>query len=168
MVKKRRKAKKTGLLVGEGPTDKAFLEYLKSLYIVRDCGISLKIQAANGGSPACIVEYALKQSKNKAYDKVAVLMDTDKPWGEKLERKAKANKIGLIGSTPCIEGLILAMLDKPVPYESHTCKLECNKLFTRKLIDKESYQQHLTKEYIEDIRFSVPALEQILSYYFFN
>ena len=39
----RRAARHTILLVGEGATDWAFLKYIKSLYIIRGCGVSAKV-----------------------------------------------------------------------------------------------------------------------------
>lgn len=165
MAKRRRQAKKTVLFIGEGITEQAFLDYLKSIYISRGCGLSVKVQAANGGSPACILDYAIKQTRNRAYDRVAVLLDTDKEWGQKVKQDAKKNKIELIGSAPCIEGLILQLLKQPVPYASDDCKKHGQKLFKGKLTQKESYAEHLPMEYLADIKAEFPVLERILSYY---
>ncbi|HFC91989.1 MAG TPA: RloB domain-containing protein [Leucothrix mucor] len=165
MAKRRRQAKKTVLFIGEGITEQAFLDYLKSIYISRGCGLSVKVQAANGGSPACILDYAIKQTRNRAYDRVAVLLDTDKEWGQKVKQDAKKNKIELIGSAPCIEGLILQLLKQPVPYASDNCKKQCQKLFKEKLTQKESYAEYLPIEYLDDIKAEFPVMERILIYF---
>lgn len=153
------------MIIGEGLTEKAFLEHLKTLYIQRGCGVSVKIQAANGGSPESIFDYANSVTSQKAYDRKAVLMDTDREWKSSLIKRANQKKINLIGSTPCIEGLILEILDLTIPHESDKCKTECSKQFKGKLTDKNTYQEKLSYELLEKKRSSVELLDNILSYY---
>lgn len=161
----KRKAKKTVLIVGEGTTEQAFLEYLKSLYIERNCGISVKVIAASGGSPACIVGHAINFSANKAYDKTVVLMDTDTGWGRKVRSEARKKKIVLIGSNPCIEGLILKILDSTVHPQSRDCKRECCSVFTGKLTQKETYAEKLSKDVLEEKKLQIEELDSLLSFF---
>jgi hypothetical protein len=51
--RKKRKAKETILIYGEGVSEKVFLEYLKSLYIPDH--VSIKVRNGKGGSPVSIV-----------------------------------------------------------------------------------------------------------------
>lgn len=160
---KRKIVKKTVIIVGEGLTEKAFLEYLRQFYIKRNSGISVKIQAATGGSPESILKYINGIIEQFDYDSKAILMDTDKEWSLLLRKKAQQKKIKLIGSQPCIEGLILEILEHNVPYESKSCKDACCKLFRGKLTNKETYQEQLSFERIEQKRQGISTLNEILT-----
>jgi len=106
----RRPVLTTVLLVGEGKTEVAFLSHLKSLYIQRNCGIKLTIKNAHGKGPEYIVDFAVRQRSNAAYDRVAVLLDTDLTWSEAVKKRARKNRLVLLGSDPCIEGFLLKIL----------------------------------------------------------
>ena len=64
-------------MVGEGTTDWAFLKYIKSLYIIRGCGVSAKVLNARGKGPDHVVDYAIRQRQNAAYDRIIALLDSD-------------------------------------------------------------------------------------------
>ena len=74
-----RHAKRTVLIVGEGYSEVAFLEHLKSLNVERGRGISVKIGNTRGKGPDHVLDNAIRQSNNGAYDAIAVLMDTESP-----------------------------------------------------------------------------------------
>lgn len=48
-----RHTKKTVLIVGEGPTEKAFLQYLKDVYVTREKNIAVKVECGSGFSQKC-------------------------------------------------------------------------------------------------------------------
>ena len=120
----RRLVLQTILIVGEGARDEAFLKHLKSLYVGRDSGVSIKIINAQGGSPYDIVIFTARQIQNVSYDRAIVVMDTDVPWLQKTANKAKKHKIKLIGVEPCIEGLMLTILNQNTRGSNHECKLK--------------------------------------------
>jgi hypothetical protein len=100
---KHRSAKKTILLVGEGTTEKAFLQHIKELYVGRYADVSVAIEHADGGSPDYIVHRAICLFNSRTYDECFVLIDGDKLL------KTKKSQILVLNSTPCIEGLFLAI-----------------------------------------------------------
>jgi len=100
----------TVLLVGEGKTEVVFLSHLKSLYIQRENGIKLTIKNARGKGPEYIVDFAIRQRNNAAYDRVAVLLDTDLVWSDAVKKRARKNRLTLLGSNPCVEGFLLEIL----------------------------------------------------------
>ena len=59
----KRTVQTTVLIVGEGDTEKAFLDYLKSLYVTRGCGVSVTIRNAHGKGPINVVDTAIRQSR---------------------------------------------------------------------------------------------------------
>lgn len=57
--KKVRRAEATVLIVGEGDTEVALLNYLKSLYNMRNCGVSVTIRNAHGHGPENVIDVAV-------------------------------------------------------------------------------------------------------------
>lgn len=115
---KQRAAKATARFVVEGFTEDAFCRHLRQLY-GRDCGVSVDILNARGGSPQSIIETALK---SRGSDRVFIVFDTDRPlpaaWAAKSRRAGHIH----ITPSPCIEAFFLSLLDKPVPADTDSCK----------------------------------------------
>jgi hypothetical protein len=158
----KKEALQTVLIVGEGASDEAFLKHLKSLYISRTSGVRVKIINAQGGSPDNIVAYTARQIQNVSFNRTIVVMDTDVPWEQKTLNKAKRHKIKLIGSKPCIEGLMLEVLGNPVPDSSYDCKQQMQSLLTGNLTDPSSYQALFTNELIDEKSKLIPVLQEII------
>ena len=100
--KARRYEQRTVLLVGEGYAEVAFIEHLKTLYVSRGCGLALTVKNARGKGALHVVDVAIRQSRNAAFDVRAVLLDTDTDWNEKTQamaRKAKV-QVGGLSSLP--------------------------------------------------------------------
>jgi len=152
----------TLLLVGEGKTEVAFLSHLKSLYIQRNCGIKLTIKNARGKGPEYIVNFAIRQRHNTAYDRVAVLLDTDLAWPDTIRKEARKNKLALLGSTPCIEGFLLDILAQYVPPETSVCKQRCIDVIAGSLLEPESFQAQFTQELLEARRSDIAILDELL------
>lgn len=158
----KRTVQETVLVVGEGDTEKAFLDYLKSLYITRGCGVSVTVRNAHGKGPMHVVDTAIRQSKTGDYKVIAVLMDTDLPWTDDVQKLARKHKVYLIGATPCIDGLLLQILDEQVPELSPRCKEVLHARLHRKPFVKEAYAQDFPKQLLDEKSLSVPALKKLL------
>lgn len=152
----------TVLLVGEGATEQAFLKHIKSLYISRGCGVGVTIRNAHGKGPDHVVDYAIGQCRNAAYDRVATLLDTDLPMSAAAHRRARSKKIHIIGSTPCIEGLLLKILDEYVPETSAECKQRCGGVLPERLTVPEDYREHFPIDLLDGRRDVVTELAQLL------
>lgn len=76
-IKPTRSSKTTVLIVGEEHTEKAFLQFVKELYILRDADIAVKIECGSGGAPCSVVQKAIRLRGSRAYDKFFVLFDAD-------------------------------------------------------------------------------------------
>ncbi len=155
----------TILLVGEGKTEVAFLSHLKSLYIQRNCGIKLTIKNARGKGPEYIINFAVRQRNNAAYDRVAVLLDTDLAWSDAIRKKARKNKLTLLGSTPCIEGFLLDILMQHVPSETSACRQSCTDIIAGSLLEQESFQALFTHKLLEVRRADITMLDELLKYF---
>lgn len=160
---KKRKANRTILIMGEGATEKAFLKHLKNLYGQRGSGLAITIRSATGGSPEAIVRYTENIIKNRAYDRVAILMDTDVEWSKEARERAKKWNITLIGATPCIEGLLLRILGHTPPHRSEECKQACARIFGGDLMDEMTYGVLITTPILEKQRQHIAELESLLA-----
>ncbi len=160
---KRRTPRHTVLLVGEGTTEWAFLKHIKSLYISRGCGVSATIRNAHGKGPDHVVDYAIRQCRNAEYDRVRVLLDTDLEMSVAARGRAGVKKIQIIGSTPCIEGLLLKILDERVPGTSAECKAQCSGTLPARLTLPEDYRAHFPGDLLDERRGEVPELGELLN-----
>jgi hypothetical protein len=105
--------KRTVLLVGEGPAEWAFLKHVIGCFCDRAGPVAAKAENAHGGSPETVVSTARKLLCQRAYDRCLVLMDTDLPWPPRLPIKVGQTRMSYVGSSPCLEGLLLRVLRHP-------------------------------------------------------
>lgn len=170
-IKPTRNTKTTILIVGEGPTEKAFLQYLKELYITRDYEFAVKIECGAGGSPCSVVQKAIRLRGSRAYDKCYVLFDADRSLETDYKLSDRMNKrprIEVLKATPCIEGLFLAILKHPgfsqASSLSDNCKRDfhANYISEDKKMDKRSYAVKFSRTMLDDHRVQVPELDLIL------
>lgn len=123
MAKKRQVLKATLLIVGEGVHEKAFLQYLKSLFDHRESGQVVKVDAASGGSPIEIIDETIRKNNHAEYNRKVILLDSDIVIRQQDRDKAKKYKIELIESTPiCLEGMLLELLGQTIPASAQSCK----------------------------------------------
>ncbi len=158
------------LMVGEGPTDRYFLQHLKSLFWRRSCDHSVIVNNAHGGSPEDIIRQANDLLFDGAYSRCAVVLDDDIPpkpnTFQKIVKKHPKIEISIIQSTPCIEGLMLEILEGKHPRTSKQCK----SLFRRKYISDHHFsnsQQHeklFPKELIEEAALRIKPLDQMIRF----
>lgn len=158
----KRTVQTTVLIVGEGDTEKAFLDYLKSLYVSRGSGVSVTVRNAHGKGPVNVVDTAIRQSRIGDYKVVAVLMDTDLPWTADVIRLARKHRLCLIGATPCTDGLLLQILGEQVPEQSPKCKVMLHARMNRKPFVKEAYTQDFPRQLLDEKSAVIPALKKLL------
>ncbi len=158
-----RKARTTVLIVGEGDTEKAFLDHLKALYVTRGCGVSVAVRNAHGKGPDNVVDVAIRHARGAAYSIVAVLMDEDLPWTPELRKLARSKRICLIGADPCCDGLLLDILGVPVPTESAKCKAGLFARLGKNPHTSDAYRREFTKALLDSRRGTVASLDKLLS-----
>jgi uncharacterized protein with HEPN domain len=159
----RRAAQRTILIVGEGTTEVAFLNYLKSIYLTRGCGVSLTVKNGQGGGPDHVLDRAIRLSQGFDYDLKFVLMDTDIQWSDALIKKASSKKIYLVGASPCVEGLMLKIVGRQVLQTSNECKTEFQNFIGKSTTQVESYAGVMPKNVLEQMRKTIPELDALLN-----
>jgi hypothetical protein len=165
-IEKPRQANWTVLAIGEGETEKAFLQFLKGLYNRREDSISIKLAYAGGGNPECVIDHAIKLNP-KTYDHAFVLLDQDVPCRPSYQTKARKNRLELIWCVPCVEGLFLKILEPafyPPTKTTSDCKrlLEDKYLGEREKLDPEKYAKIFSRDLLEDRRGQVVELDRIV------
>jgi hypothetical protein len=165
--KKRRAAKKTILIYGEGQSDECFLKLLRKLF-AQNSGAALTVKKGNGGIPKAIVEAALKYAGD--FDRRIVVIDNDKSKKEMTSARnlAKEYNVDLIENTPCLEGLLLSILEIKTNYKSKTsawCKREFEKKYVSKKqrADIHHYEQLFSKEKLENKKNTIPELKKLIT-----
>ena len=159
----RRTVLRTVLLVGEGYAEVAFIEHLKALYITRGCGIALTVKNARGKGALHVVEVAVRQSKNAAFDVKAALLDTDTGWNEATRNIARIAKVQVVPCVPCLEAMLLAMHGEVQEAQSTAVyKQAFEKRFGRPANDATLYAKYFSKEILEKARVQSQELEALL------
>lgn len=160
---KKRVVKKTMTFIGEGFAEKAFILHLRSIYGSGKLKVTPK--SAGGKGPDNVISDALGTLANTRCDYVVALLDTDLDWPVHLANEAAAKNIVLIGSTPCLEGLLLKTLGKkmPKPPLSGACKKKLHPLLSGKETCKESYEELFTKEVLDRASQKVPEVERMIA-----
>ena len=158
----RRAVLRTVLIVGEGACEVAFLNHLKTLFVKRGCGVTVKISNANGKGSAHVVDFAIRQSQNTAYDVVAALLDTDDVWTDALKNDAEENEIKLVPSSPCLEGLLLEILDEFKMDSSQHLKEKMHPKLSGKKTEATSYATLFTVELLEERKTKVASLNTLI------
>jgi hypothetical protein len=160
-----RKQRKTLLAMGEGKTDAAFLAHLRRLYCTDGRGVNVTIRNANGKGPGNVIATAIGALRITSYDKKLCLLDTDLDWTTENKKDAKRKKIELIGSTPCLEGLLLLILQKIVPATSDECKRDLKILTSKSMYEPDDYLDLFTYEKLQIARSRIADLDRMLHLY---
>lgn len=160
-----RHQRSTLLVVGEGDCEYAFLQFLRRLYCSDRAGVQVTIRNAQGGGPDSIVNQVIRHIRLAAYDKQLALLDTDLVWSDRLIKTAKKNKIVMVGSTPCLEGLLLRILGQSAPEQSALCKKNLQAHLKADMTDWRHYEMHFDRVQLERARNVLNALDTVLRHF---
>lgn len=153
------------LIYGEGPSDVAFLKYLKSVFASRGTGFEIRADGDEGGDPVHVLRKCLNYRGGTEYSTRTILMDTDLLWHptDVVERAAKAG-ISLLPSTPCLEGLLLAILDQRIPGSSRECKREIHQNWIPEnlMLTPAAYEKHFPEPHLRARASAVPVLGALI------
>ncbi|MDE2188431.1 MAG: hypothetical protein KGJ35_01740 [Patescibacteria group bacterium] len=166
LKKKRRAASRTLLMYGEGFEDETFLKYLKRLYS-RDSGVGVTIRNGKGGHPADVVINAANQPGE--FSQRIVILDNDASEADMnlARQEAKKRNITLLENTPCLEALLLAILNDGKSYadkQSAWCKkeFESNHLDSKKRTEIREYEKIFPQTLLNTVRPKIPGLNEII------
>lgn len=158
---KPRHTRHTTLIVVEGDTELALINYLKAL-CGRNCGTKVTLENAHGGSGDAVLKLAIKLCK--AYDARACLYDADRaPTVKKDIRKAKQLDIQEIKSNPCIEALLLEILEEKVADSTEDCKRALQRIVGNdSLTEVATFEKYFPGDLIERRSSEVRQLDALM------
>lgn len=90
------------------------------------------------------------------------MLDTDIAWKKEKINEAEYNNIKLVGSEPCLEGLLLKILDKSVSDESKKCRTQLQNMLPGKSTESRSYVPLFKKELLDKARNKVEHLNILI------
>jgi len=151
-----RRERYTVLVVGEGDTEVAFLEYVKSLRDIRGKR-SITIESGRGGNPAYAIERARRLAEAREFKQIVVWVDGDQIRSEEhlMELQASARKMELLVSQPCVEGFFLALLE-PGKDWSQRSTTEVKNRFHKEYLPEDEKKTRASYEKV----FSLQSLEK--------
>ena len=150
---------------GEGEAERIFLKYLRSIY--SDDKTSVKVDDAGGKNVSYILKKAVRIRGDIKYNHCFILLDTDREWTQALKNKAANKGMELIGSSPCLEGLLLCILNPENNY-SHQSSNECKKQFQdkhlheNKIITDIDCKRLFPKIIIDSARTKIKTINRIM------
>lgn len=165
MAKIVRAQKNTVFGFGEGESERVFLKHLRSLYAGNKT--SVRVDDAGGKDHSYILKKADRVRGGIGYNHSFVLIDTDQEWTPSLRSKAKKKAIELIGSGPCLEGLLLSILEPTINYgswSSSNCKRHFQDTYLRsdRTITDTDCKRLFPKTTLDQAKVSIRALRRII------
>ena len=161
-----RRQRFTILLVGEGHAEVALLTHLKGLYASRGSGVAISIRNARGKGAAYVVNYAIRQTRNAAYDRVVTLLDADADtdWNSAVRSKAARARIEVIACAPCLEVLLLQVRDEMVRdgLTSVQIKQQFETRFGAPAHEPRIYSEHFGRQYLDHARHRLGEPDRLL------
>lgn len=165
MARKLHGVRRTLLVVGEGDSEEAFLKHLRELYCAAGAGVTVTVRNAHGKGPENVVDHTARQARIYSYDAHVAFLDTDIPWADKLKKEARKARIEMVGSRPCLEGLLLSILESRPPEKSAECKKRIRQLLGVDLTERKSYTDRFPKAVLESARARLPELDRLIRFY---
>lgn len=160
-----RRVRRTVLIVAEGKTDLAFLKNLNGIYCCgRDSPPAITWKQSRGGGGDSVIDTLLRHGKQGGYDSLIALTDGDRPPSQAW-RKAISRRGDLVTFSPCLEGLLLAVLGHPVPNLSADCKATIAARCACDLAVAASYGAHFPRELLDEARKRIGALNALILAY---
>lgn len=162
MAKKIWKTIETVLLVGEGADEEAFLHHVKTTFVPRGSGKTVKVKNAQGKGATHVVEWTIRQMATAEFDTVAIMLDTDKDWTLEAQKMAADKGIILLPSDPRFEAVMLRLLSQPHAGNAQTQKKQFAPFVRNKPTEPESYQDYFGGNDLLANRLKVPSIDRLL------
>lgn len=156
------KAQRTLLIVGEGYHEEAFLNHVKQAYVPRGCGLSVTIKNARGKGAKHVINWTIRQIANADYDNVAAMLDTDQDWNAAVEKQAKAKKIHVLPSEPCLEAVLLRLVGKNPVGDSKAMKKQLAPFVNNDAALTQNYAEHFGPQCLNSGRSRESTIDALL------
>ena len=168
-VRRVKRTKKTRYAKSEGPHDYAFCKMLQGYYEPRG-QLHVNVQKGHGGSQVDLVKEAIRETEELSEDTGKFLvMDKDRDENEMNEAEdlATQNDFGILRETPCLEGMLIRVLEPKKRINGWTSKqlkdyFEENYIPRDKRTRPEAYKRLFSKEKLDEARLRVKELDDLI------
>jgi hypothetical protein len=165
-----RTVRPTALIYCEGAEDLVFIRHLKKIYSSSSQSKThFTVTKGSGGGQDRLVADALKFPGD--FDRKMVKADKDRGELEstKAERLANRNNVLIAWSIPCLEGLLLSILDNKsyVRHQASTCKrlFERDHIPAKKRSESSAYERIFPKAVLEEARTRILELNSLIEFF---
>ncbi|WP_165735828.1 RloB domain-containing protein [Pseudoalteromonas sp. C8] len=160
----KKKIRRVILVVGEGQTEKAFLNHLKSIFKGQS---KVQVKSAGGKGPDNVLNSALAEYRQGAFSEICIFMDNDLPIPAKLLKECDKKGIQIIKNEPCVEATFLMLLGQKVPPHpnNNNCKKEFSKYTESSTTCSNTYNNLFPAEcYVEAVNV-IPQIKKLQDFY---
>jgi hypothetical protein len=154
------------LIYGEGPSEEAFLCFLKATFVRRGSRFEIRTASDEGGDPVHVLRRCLRARGSVEFTSRIILMDTDRPWHpDEVIALAAEENIRLLPSSPCLEGLLLEILEQRPPADSGECKRLIHAMIPEaKMMDPRDYTPLFPRDLLMERAFEIPTLDALIRF----
>ena len=153
----------TVLVVCEGDAEDQLACVIRDLYLPRNCGTTLHRKNARGHGGAGALQLALEFQQSTAYDRYALLIDTDRHWGDDERALAAEHSIVAIENDPCIEAMLLQVDGQPVRARTRDNKAAFRARYGDDANREGIIRRNFTRQMFDNARGRIQALERFLT-----
>ncbi len=158
-----RQVARTVLLVGEGDAEVLLMQHLKCMFVQRGSGVVVTLKNARGKGATHVVDFAIRQSRNAAYDVKAVLLDTDTDWDDKTRAVAKKAKVHVMACEPCLEAVLLQLHKAPTDGRTTAqLKRDFVNRFGSAASTASVYSQHFSEAQVRQLWVGSPIIGDVI------
>jgi hypothetical protein len=164
-----RTVKETLLVVCEGDAEIAFVRFVKRTY-ADALGRAVQEHNAKGKGGKHVLESGLSRAKNnRAYDKVVLLLDTDKDWNDALRARARRARVGkhpvsVIEANPCLEAWLLEILGVETEGDTRHMKQKFTAHTGVDAHEPEWMKRLLNRDLLDEARARVSQLAELMNH----
>ena len=165
MIKKKIKQKHTIFIYCEGQTDHSFIQYLINIFSNFE-EKNIESKKGQGGGPSIMIRKTAREPGE--YDERYIFLDVDQRENKdkkKCEDDARRQGIELIWSDPCLEGLLLQILNgHPQMSDSQKYKKYFKEEYNsnKRQYDSEMFERLFPKEKLVSKKEKIPTLKELI------
>jgi hypothetical protein len=138
------------------------VRHLRSSYLAGHVGHGVSHKNARGKGGKHALDLALRQRNQAGVDCVAIFIDTDQDWNDRLRTKASKHGIDVVESSPCLEAWLLRTAGLKPADDTDECKRTFAQEFGGAAHDERVYPRHFGRARLDASRLLVTELDQLL------
>lgn len=164
-----RTVKETLLVVCEGDAEVALVRFVKRTY-ADALGRAVQEHNAKGKGGKHVLESGLRRAKNnRAYDKIVLLLDTDRDWDDALRARARKARVGkhpisVIEANPCLEAWLLQILGIETEGDTRHMKKKFEERTGGEAHEPGWMERHLNRDLLDEARARVSQLAELMNH----